>query len=123
MATLEQIIDEARALSPREKGKLRQALTRELERPAPVQSAKPAYPTNEKERAWIVAHRDEYLGQWVALDGDLLVARTVRTRKRFTMKPEGKASRHLILLTSCQRSRLMSGDGEPKCIYSNRDRC
>ncbi len=35
MATLEQIIDEARALSPAEKGKLRQALDRELEQPAP----------------------------------------------------------------------------------------
>ena len=32
------------------------------------------YPTNEQERAWINAHRDEYLGQWVALDGDHLVA-------------------------------------------------
>ncbi len=43
MATLEQIIDEARALSPAEKGKLRQALDRELEQPAPVQSSKPSY--------------------------------------------------------------------------------
>lgn len=71
MATLEQIIEEARALSPAEKGKLRQALDRELEQPAP---AKPGYPTNEQERAWINAHRDEYLGQWVALDGDRLIA-------------------------------------------------
>jgi predicted Zn-dependent protease len=74
MATLEQIIDEARALSPAEKGKLRQALDRELEQQAPAQSSKPGYPTNEQERAWINAHRDEYLGQWVALDGDHLVA-------------------------------------------------
>jgi predicted Zn-dependent protease len=74
MATLEQIIDEARALSPAEKGKLRQALDRELEQLAPDQPLKPGYPTNEQERAWINAHRDEYLGQWVALDGDHLVA-------------------------------------------------
>jgi hypothetical protein len=74
MATLEQIIEEARALSPGEKGKLRQALDRELEQQAPVQSSKPGYPTNEQERAWVEAHRDEYLGQWVALDGDHLVA-------------------------------------------------
>jgi len=72
MATLEQIIDEARALSPAEKGKLRRALDRELEQPAPA--SKPGYPTNEQERAWINAHRDEYLGQWVALDGDRLIA-------------------------------------------------
>jgi predicted Zn-dependent protease len=74
MATLEQIIEEARALSPAEKDKLRQALESELEQQAPSQSAKPGYPTNERERAWINAHRDEYLGQWVALDGDRLVA-------------------------------------------------
>jgi predicted Zn-dependent protease len=74
MATLEQIIEEARALSPAEKDKLRQALERELVQPAPTQSAKPGYPTNEQERAWVEAHRDEYLGQWVALDGDHLVA-------------------------------------------------
>ena len=74
MATLEQIIDEARALSPAEKGKLRQALDSELEQQTPVQSSKPGYPTNEQERAWVEAHRDEYLGQWVALDGDHLVA-------------------------------------------------
>src|SRR5713226_836534 len=74
MATLEQIIDEARSLSPGEKGKLRQALDRELEQQSPVQSSKPSYPTNEQERAWINAHRDEYLGQWVALDGDRLIA-------------------------------------------------
>jgi predicted Zn-dependent protease len=80
MATLEQIIDEARALSPAEKRRLRQALDRELEQPAPAQSAKPAYPTNEQERAWVEAHRDEYLGQWVALDGDHLVAHGTNAR-------------------------------------------
>jgi predicted Zn-dependent protease len=74
MATLEQIIEEARTLTPAEKDKLRQALDRELEQLAPSQSAKPGYPTNEQERAWVEAHRDEYLGQWVALDGDHLVA-------------------------------------------------
>ena len=74
MATLEQIIDEARALSPIEKRKLRQALDRELEQPAPAQSSKPGYRTYEREHAWVSAHRDEYLGQWVAVEGERLVA-------------------------------------------------
>lgn len=74
MATLEQIIDDARTLSPGEKSQLRQALDRELQQQAPVQSPKPNYPTNEQERAWLDAHRDEYLGQWVALAGDRLIA-------------------------------------------------
>ena len=81
MATLEQIIDEARALSPAEKGKLRQALDRELEQPAPPQSSQPSYRTFERENAWLEAHRDEYLGQWVAVEGDSLVAHGTNPRE------------------------------------------
>ena len=32
------------------------------------------YRTHEEERAWMEEHREEYLGQWVALDGNNLVA-------------------------------------------------
>lgn len=67
MATLEQIIEEARALSPEERRKLRDALDLELE-------AQTSYQTHGREREWIERHRDEYLGQWVALDGDRLLA-------------------------------------------------
>lgn len=55
------------ATSPAEKRRLRDALDREL------QSA-PTYRTHERERAWVEAKRDEYLGQWLALDGDKLLA-------------------------------------------------
>jgi hypothetical protein len=34
----------------------------------------PSYRTHEDERAWLEAHREEFLGQWVALDGGTLVA-------------------------------------------------
>jgi hypothetical protein len=72
MATLEQILDEARALSPGERRKLRQALDRDLEHEG--QSLGPGYRTYEREHAWLDAHRDRYLGQWVAVEGDTLVA-------------------------------------------------
>lgn len=74
MATLEQIIEEARALSPTEKRKLRQALDRELEQPAPVQS-------RATESAWVNQHRDEYLNQWVAVEGDKLIAHGTNRRQ------------------------------------------
>ncbi|MDQ3820690.1 MAG: DUF5678 domain-containing protein [Acidobacteriota bacterium] len=32
------------------------------------------YYAHERERVWIEQHRDEYLGLWVALDGDHLLA-------------------------------------------------
>jgi hypothetical protein len=81
MATLEQIIDEARALSPSEKRALRRALDRELATPAPTQSSQLSYRTFEREHAWVDAHRDEYLGQWVAIEGDSLVAHGANPRE------------------------------------------
>ena len=74
MATLEQIIDEARTLSPSEKRKLRQALDGELEQPAPARSL-------VDEDDWIEKHRDEYLGQWVAVEGDCLIAHGTDARQ------------------------------------------
>ena len=76
MATLEQIIDEARALSPAEKRKLRQALDLELEQ----EPSQPAHRDNGDEQMrqrrleWLKSHREEYGGQYVALDGDQLLA-------------------------------------------------
>ena len=81
MATLGQIIDEARALSPGEKRKLRQVLDSELAQPAPAQSANAGHRTIEREHAWVEEHRDEYLGQWVAIEGDALVAHGTNPRQ------------------------------------------
>lgn len=74
MSTAEQILAEARTLPPEERRWLRDALGRELR---PAQS----YSTHERERAWIEQHRDEYLNQWVALDGDRLLAHGTDTRE------------------------------------------
>jgi hypothetical protein len=70
MATLEQILEEAKQLPVEEQRRLRAALGA-LDANG---ETLPSYRTNEQERAWIYAHRDEYLGQWVALDGDHLIA-------------------------------------------------
>ena len=64
-ADVERILEEARRLPPDEQRKLRDALARE---PMPA----PAYNAHERERAWIKQNRDEYLGQWVALDRDTI---------------------------------------------------
>src|SRR5689334_12891728 len=74
MATLEQIIDEARALSPAEKLKLRRVLDRELEQAAVTQS-------RAIESDWVERHRDQYLGQWVAIEGDKLIAHGTNPRE------------------------------------------
>lgn len=77
MATLEQILEEAKKLPPDEQRRLRVALNA-LGSNGDTQ---PAYRTNKQERAWINTHREEYLGQWVALDGDHLVAHGTDAKK------------------------------------------
>jgi hypothetical protein len=81
MANLEQIIDEARSLSNAEKRKLRQALDAELDIQKPYDQAKPTQNNNGDDDAirkrrleWLKSHREEYGGQYVALDRDQLLA-------------------------------------------------
>lgn len=70
MSTLQQILEEAMKLPPEERIRLRDALDRLESNGDPT----PTYGANKEERAWIEAHREEYLHQWVALDGDHLLA-------------------------------------------------
>ena len=67
MATLEQVINDARQLPPADKRELIKELDRDLRN-------EPTNRTTDREHAWLEQHRDEYLGQWVALDGDRLLA-------------------------------------------------
>jgi hypothetical protein len=77
MATLEQIIEEARKLPIEDRQRLRAALETldsngDQQRP---------YRCHQQERAWMNRNRDEYLGQWVALEGDRLVAHGTDARQ------------------------------------------
>ena len=72
-ATLERILDEVKRLTPGERRELCEALEREATRAVAPQSAG-ADDRRERERRWLDDHRDEYLGQWVALEGDRLLA-------------------------------------------------
>lgn len=86
MATLEQILEEARALSPEERKQLREALDREE---ATQQGALAERSSNRaREQQWVSEHRDEYLGQWVALDGDRLIAHGHDARAVYTSARE-----------------------------------
>jgi hypothetical protein len=90
MATLEQILEEAKKLPHEEQLRLRAALDAREEL-ASNGNEKPSYRTHEKERAWIEAHRDEFLDQWVALDGDSLIAHgSVLARSTTTLEPKAR---------------------------------
>ena len=76
MATLEQIIDEARSLSPAQKRKLRQALDVELEQVKAPDRAQPTHSDNgddetrERRLEWLKSHqgRDRWLNQNAILE-------------------------------------------------------
>lgn len=70
MATLEQIIEEVKKLPTEEKLRLRAA----LEQLTGNGDELSPYRTREDERAWLEAHGDEFLDQWVVLEADQLVA-------------------------------------------------
>lgn len=75
MATVEQLLNEARTLPVSERRKLRDALDHDL------QAAPATYNTRMREREWIKAHHDEYLGQWVVVEGDTLIAHGTSARE------------------------------------------
>lgn len=86
MATLEQILEEARALSPEERRQLREALDREEATQQREQAEGDS--TRAREQQWVSEHRDEYMGQWVALDGDHLIAHGHDARVVYTSARE-----------------------------------
>jgi Family of unknown function (DUF5678) len=80
--TVETILKFIGQLSASDRAKLFAILTTETLKPANVTTAgqkksKPLpipVPNPEPSRRWMAAHRAEYAGQWVALDGDRLIA-------------------------------------------------
>jgi hypothetical protein len=55
------------------------------------------YRTHYEERAWIEAHREEFLDQWVALDGDHLVAHGTDARTVYDdARAQGVDSPYLV---------------------------
>ncbi len=73
-ATLERILNEVKRLTPEERRELREALEREAVCAVVLPSAGVDNDRWEREQRWLDEHRDEYQGQWVALEGDRLLA-------------------------------------------------
>jgi hypothetical protein len=82
--TVETIVGYINQLSTSERAKLYRILAEEAMKPAGTNGAVTGrekmeplpvpVPDPEPSRRWMVAHRSEYAGQWVALDGDRLIA-------------------------------------------------
>ncbi|MGE0887746.1 MAG: hypothetical protein AB7P14_29855 [Blastocatellales bacterium] len=78
--TAENILTLIEQLPTTERARLNQMLTEQESAPAktkpPLDKRVPSKPMPDrtKEREWVEQHKHEYPGQWVALDGDRLIA-------------------------------------------------
>src|SRR2546421_6663472 len=84
--TLEQVIASIQSLPPHEQHQLRRWLAEQAaSSPSPIETrqvAPMAAPQGMTlEAAWLDAHRDEYAGQWVALDGDRLICASANAKE------------------------------------------
>jgi Family of unknown function (DUF5678) len=83
------------------KGQIATALDSELEQPAPQSRA--------EETAWIDRHRDEYLGQWVAIEGDTLIAHGANPREVYLAAREAGVNSPFIERVEKRQDALMGG--------------
>ncbi|MCI0338043.1 MAG: DUF5678 domain-containing protein [Acidobacteria bacterium] len=76
--TLEQVIEAVRQLPLEDRRRLQEWLAKQERRDAePQQQNENLHQDDEKFRRalqWVEEHRDEYLGQWVVLDGNRLIS-------------------------------------------------
>lgn len=89
MASLEQVIETARLLLPEDRRSLQEWLAQQEQRDIEEQQ-KAARLQHELEqyqlaKQWIAAHRAEYLGQWVALEGDQLISHSFDAKQVYAI--------------------------------------
>jgi hypothetical protein len=107
MTRLEHIIEETRSLSRADRLRLRHVLDIELlrephqERTGPTCSHQDDEHMRQERLQWLKSHREEYAGQYVALDGVVLVGhgRTIREAHE-QARQNGVENPFLMRLTS-----------------------
>jgi hypothetical protein len=72
--TIEEVLNAARSLPIPDQKRLRQLLAQDEIRQQSPQNGTSQFPQREAEMHWLKEHEAEFAGQWLALDGDRLVA-------------------------------------------------
>lgn len=73
-ATIEEILNAARSLPPPDRRRLRQLLAEDELQEGLSQNGVSQAPQRDIEMRWLSEHETEFVGQWLALDGDRLIA-------------------------------------------------
>jgi hypothetical protein len=107
MTRLEHIIEETRSLSRADRLRLRQVLDMELlrepgqELAGPICSQRDDEQIRQERLEWLKSHREEYAGQYVALDGVVLVGHGGTIREAHEQASQnGVDNPFLVRLTS-----------------------
>jgi hypothetical protein len=83
--TLTEMIEAARTLPPEDQRRLRQWLEEQERKEAEQQKRQEAVRQQverfQKAMKWIQEHRNEYMGQWVVLEGDQLISHGTDARQ------------------------------------------
>ena len=100
--TLEKVLEEAKALSPDEQRQLRELLAGEAVKAQQAEQEKPKKQCRDSSRfaqemRWLAEHRAEFAGQWVALDGDRLLAAGPQAREVFEAARKTGVERPLVV--------------------------
>jgi hypothetical protein len=86
-ATFESVLTVFRRLPVREQAQLLEILAHELKREKPYENGQISPPVVEKDRSreekWLAEHSHEYANQWVALEGDQLIAHSFNAAEVF----------------------------------------
>ncbi|MGE0129390.1 MAG: hypothetical protein AB7U82_15035 [Blastocatellales bacterium] len=86
--TFEQALSQVKALSPEDTDRLRDYLNAQHQQDEAAEKARAlAHAASLRdlsaEYRWIEEHRDEYVGQWVALKGDQLISSSLRGKEAY----------------------------------------
>ncbi|MFN7946881.1 MAG: DUF5678 domain-containing protein [Blastocatellia bacterium] len=106
--TVESILSQINQLPLSEREQLRailadqpQSSAESLKNPdAPSTPVKPLFPSKDRTREfqWLAEHQREYIGQWIALEGDRLIAHSHKADEVFATVKAAGIDRPLICL-------------------------
>ena len=92
--TLERVAEEAKALTLDEQRQLRRLLEEEEAKLVAQLSGATRF---AREMEWIQAHRPEFAGQWIALDGERLLAYGTNAQEVFAAARESGVHQPLVI--------------------------
>ncbi len=112
---LENILAQAQRLPPGQRQRLIELLSRESSPPPQKERGRrvpPPVPYKDRSREyqWLKDHAREYVGQWVALEGDQLVAHGTTAKEVFAAADAAGIDRPLVL-------QVEDPDGPPLIIF------